>query len=247
MHVYSIPTARFNIGDSLSAFLDIHLPQQMLDGSIVAITSKIVSIAEGQVIKKSSIRDKLDLVVAEADLILKEESPRYGIHLTIKNNILIPAAGIDESNAWGEYYILYPEDVMKSASQIWKIIKSLRTLQSLGIIITDSHVTPMRRGTVGIGLGWCGFQPVYNYIGTPDLDGLPMKVTQSNLLDSLASSAVLCMGEGSEQSPIAIIEQPPKVTFVNTPPTETEVAHMAITMEDDLYGPLLKAAPWEQC
>ena len=50
------------------------------------------------------------------------------VMLTIKNNILIPTSGIDESNANG-YYILWPEKPFESAKRIYNFIKKEFKLQ----------------------------------------------------------------------------------------------------------------------
>ena len=63
--------------------------------------------------------------------------------LTMKNNILIPTAGIDESNGKG-YYILWPKDPYQSAKKIYNFIKQEFKLNNFGIIISDSHCVPLR-------------------------------------------------------------------------------------------------------
>ena len=114
----------------------------------------------------------------------------------------------------------------------------------MGIVITDSHTTIMRRGVTGIALGWCGFSPVYSYIGKHDIYNQSLNVTQINILDSLAGAAVFVMGEGNEQIPITIIKDAPRLTFLDRPPSEEEKLSIVISMEEDLYGPLLKSAKW---
>ena len=102
----------------------------------------------------------------------------------------------------------------------------------------------MRRGVTGITLGWCGFEPLYSYVNKPDIYGNLMHVTQSNILDALATAAVFVMGEGSEQTPLAIISGAPKISFVARPPSEREEKNVTISMAEDLYAPLLMGAKW---
>ena len=127
---------------------------------------------------------------------------------------------------------------------MWIHLRQKFNLQKLGILITDSHTTLMRRGVTGIALGWCGFDPLYSYIGKPDLYGRPLKVTQMNILDALATTAVYAMGEGTEQTPLAVIRNAPKITFLDRGPTAEEIRNVAIPIEEDLYAPLLLAAKW---
>ncbi len=215
------------------------------DGSIIAITSKILSVCQNRLVRKENIDDKFQLIQEEADLYLEGDySKKYGICLTIKNGILIPTAGIDESNGDG-YYILYPINIQEETVALWQALKNHYQCNKLGIIITDSHTTPLRRGVTGIGLGFCGFQALYNYIGKPDIYGNALRVTQLNVLDSLAVAAVLCMGEGSEQTPLAVIAENDKIVFQNNPPMIEELKVLSISIEEDLYAPLLTSVHWK--
>ncbi|WP_244662776.1 putative folate metabolism gamma-glutamate ligase [Wolbachia endosymbiont of Ceratosolen solmsi] len=209
---------------------------------VLAITSKIISICQKQVVCKTAC-SKEELIKREADAIVDVDHNSYGIYLTIKDNILIPSAGIDESNG-NEMYILYPKDVQKTALSIWNYLKTKHCIKHLGILITDSNITPMRLGVTGVALGWCGFEPFYSYIGKPDLYDQPLQVTQVNLLDALATSAVLVMGEGAEQTPMAIISGAPKIHFLTRLPTTEEEKSVKISMEEDLYSSLLMRARW---
>ncbi|HEV7738096.1 MAG TPA: putative folate metabolism gamma-glutamate ligase [Chlamydiales bacterium] len=245
MQIKTLTTHRITSEDSLFPILDAYVPT-LREQSILVITSKIISLCEGSIVDKSAVVSKEALIHKSADAYLdytKEFPIPYSIQLTIKNNILIPSAGIDESNGNG-VYILYPKDVQKSAISVWEYLRKRDNLQQLGVIITDSHTTPMRRGVIGIGLGWCGFSPTYNYIGKPDCFGALLRVTLANALDALAAAAVYCMGEGNEQTPIAVIQEAPKITFQSIPPTQDEIKHFCIPMEEDLYAPLLKNARW---
>jgi F420-0:gamma-glutamyl ligase len=104
----------------------------------------------------------------------------------------------------------------------------------------------MRRGVTGICLGWCGFEPFYSYIGKPDIYGNLLHSTQINLLDSLATSASLVMGEGNEQTPLALIQNTPKINFQNHSPSFDEEQSVIVTMDKCLYSPLLTSVHWHK-
>src|SRR5437773_1516730 len=90
--------------------------------SIIVVTSKIVSIWQGRCIKTSDVADKDELVKKEADFYIgREEVPKKVVMLTMKEGILIPTAGIDESNANG-YYILWPKDSFTAAKEIYHFV-----------------------------------------------------------------------------------------------------------------------------
>jgi putative folate metabolism gamma-glutamate ligase len=242
MKINTIKTHAIEFGESLNAILDQYMPS-LNSKNIVAITSKIVSLSQGRVVPKNSVHSKYTLIEREADAYLKENQSLYNAHLTIKNNILIPSAGIDESNGDG-MYILYPHNCQETARLIWEHLRKKHDVTHVGVIITDSHTTPLRKGVTGIALGWCGFEPLYSYIGKPDIFNVPLQVTQINVLDALAAAAVFMMGEGAEQTPIALITDVPKVQFLERPPLKQEEEMIHIPLEEDIYAPLLKSVEW---
>ncbi|MEP7167136.1 MAG: coenzyme F420-0:L-glutamate ligase [Candidatus Woesebacteria bacterium] len=209
---------------------------------VLVITSKIVSLCEGNVVSGDADRDKL--VASEADFYVADKNP-YGFHMTIKNNTMIASAGIDLSNGDGQY-VLWPKDVQKSANEIRTYLCTRFSLKEVGVLITDSHVTPLRWGTVGISLGHSGFEALNSYIGKPDIFGRKLKVTNSNIAEGLAAAAVVCMGEGDECTPLATIEQVPFVHFQDRNPTKEELQQLSISMEEDIFAPLLTAVDWKK-
>lgn len=241
MNVKAIQTHPIEPGEQLETILD-HYIITLSEQTILVITSKIISICQGRLLSKESVSKEV-LVQQEADAIAQTSENPYGHYLTIKDNILIPSAGIDESNG-DNVYILYPQNIQSTAIALWNYLRKKHTIKHLGVLITDSHTTPMRRGVTGIALGWCGFEPLYSYIGKPDLYGNPLRDTQLNLLDGLATSAVLVMGEGNECTPLAFINNVPRISFLTRPPTAEEEKSILMPMEEDLYAPLLMNTKW---
>jgi putative folate metabolism gamma-glutamate ligase len=212
--------------------------------SILVVTSKIVSICEGRIIQAGSA-DKNALIRKEADRYISSQNNPYGIILTIKNNTLIPSAGIDESNGNG-YYILWPEDPQKTANTVREYLAGRFSLKKTGVIITDSKTTPLRWGTTGVAIAHSGFQALRSYIGTPDIFGRKLLVTKANIADGLAAAAVTAMGEGNEQTPIAVISDIPDIVFRDRNPTVQELKGLTIHIKEDLYAPLLTSVRWEK-
>lgn len=245
MLITPIKTPIFHKGDSLINFLSGSLENKSLENTILAITSKIVSLNEEATIPPSSVISKIDLVKREADYFLEEQHPVHSHMITIKQGVLIPSAGIDESNSEDQEYILYPKDPMRSSENIWMALKEKFKLKHFGIIITDSHTTPLRTGVTGVGLAWCGFSVFRSYIGSEDLFGRKFKFTYVNILDSLAVSAVFVMGEGNESQPIALIENIPQIEFMECAPFEEEIKRVKMPIEEDLYSPILKNCIWK--
>ena len=216
--------------------------ENLEDGSILAITSKIVSLCEGRVIPIEG-SDKDELIKNEADLYLPKEENRYNLYLTIKDSILAVSAGVDESNANG-YYVLWPKDSQDTANKIREYLTRKFNIKNLGVIITDSKTTPLRWGVTVVCIAHSGFASLKDYIGTPDLFGREFKFEKQSIVDSLATSAGVVMGEGNEQTPMAVITDIPFVEFQDRNPTEEEIKELRIDIEDDVYAPILKSASW---
>lgn len=244
MIVKAFKTHKIRVGDSLFKILDKYLPK-LKEKDIVVITSKIIAICEGRLIKNDGKFTKQQLAQKEAQYFLPDKFIKYGVKLTITKNILIASAGIDESNSNG-YFVLWPKNPMKNAKEIWVYIKEKFKLQSLGVLISDSHGMISRKGLTGFGLSWCGFEPLKDYIGKKDIFGKTMMVSKTNLVDSLASFAVLVMGEGNEQTPLSVIQAVPFIKFVNHPPTKSEINEITIPIKDDIYSALLTSVKWER-
>ncbi|MDR2412187.1 MAG: coenzyme F420-0:L-glutamate ligase, partial [Holosporales bacterium] len=154
-------------------------------------------------------------------------------------------AGIDVSNGQ-EHYVLWPENPHQAATVLWRHLRDRNALTRLGVIFTDSQTRPLRWGVTGVGLAWCGFCPLWDCRGVPDLWGRPLQNTTINVLDGLAASAVLVMGEAAEQTPLAVIEGAPYLRFSESPPTEAEIHSFSISRQEDLYAPLLEKASWKR-
>lgn len=204
------------------------------EDDIVAVSSKVVSIGEGRCLPVDSV-DKESLVMDEADWYLKPKSSRWRRMFTIARGALIGSSGIDESNASG-HYVLFPEDPFRSARKLRAWLMEEYGIERLAVIITDSTSIPLRRGAVGFALAWDGIDPLHDYRGTKDLFGRTIEIEMANLIDSLAAAAVLEMGEGSEQTPVAVIRNVKNVTLENRP---EKADQLIVTPEDDLFAPLL--------
>lgn len=243
MEITPVRTHPILAGNDLYATFDQYLPKPE-ERSILVVTSKVVSICEGAVVKNDGTIHKHELIKREADAYLDIPlSQTYGVTITIKDNKLVANAGIDESNGNG-YFILWPRDPFLSTATIWEYLRKKYHLTNFGIIITDSHVIPLQWGTRGRALAWCGIEPLKDYIGTPDIFGKKLRMTKASIVDGLAAAAVAVMGEGNEQTPFALIKDVPFVSFLNYPPTKEEIEAVTITPSDDIYAPLLTSVQW---
>lgn len=205
---------------------------KLKEGDIVAVSSKVVSIAEGRTLPIDSI-DKDALVEREADWFIRIPTGKYRRTFTVAAGGMASSSGIDQSNGNG-HYILYPKDPFESAKKIRKELMRLYGIKTLGLIITDSTSIPLRRGAIGFALAWDGFVPLKDYRKSKDLFGRPFKAEIANIVDGLAAAAVVSMGEGNEGTPVAIIRGA-NVVFGNRKSKEP----LAVAPKDDIYAPLL--------
>lgn len=221
--------------DCLWDALDPVLPQ-LCDGDVVVITSKVVAIHQGRCVPMADTRDKEDLVKAEAEVWIPKASSRYGITLAIKGGTLIASAGIDASNS-NDHFVLWPVAPSEAAAEIGRRFKQRYGLANLGIILTDSHCTPLRRGTTGVSIGFYGFEALRDYRGEPDIFGRLLEVTLSNQVDAMAAAAVGLMGEGAECVPAVVVRGWPRLVFNDTAGQDG----FFIPPEEDIFAPLLEA------
>lgn len=232
MKITPIKTSIYRELFDLHSFIFDYARDYLKENCVLAVTSKIVSIAEKRLVSKSEI-SKVDLVKRESDQFLGVN--HVGVCLTLTQGLLIPSAGIDESNSEHDYYVLYPKDPYLSAKKIHEELRRRSGIQNLGIILTDSRSSPLRRGVTGFSLAHWGFRPLRNLVGKEDLFGRSMKATLVNLPDSIASAAVLVMGETSEAQPLALVDYEGLDFFEGS-----DQDYFRVKPEDDLYGPLLE-------
>ncbi|MBQ3347968.1 coenzyme F420-0:L-glutamate ligase [Candidatus Saccharibacteria bacterium] len=209
------------------------------NGDIIFITSKILGLYQGRTAKIGTVA-KEDLIKQEANRYLEyvNAAGDFHVNLTVTQNILIPAAGIDESNADG-YYVMWPQNIDSLCHEIRKQLMKKHNLTKLGVIATDSHTTPLRWGVTGITIGLAGVEPLRDIRGEPDLFGRLMHVTKVDLIDPLASMAVLLMGESNESTPIVILRGYTGIPFSDA----ASMAEFKIDPSLDLYSPLISVLP----
>ncbi|MGQ9566368.1 MAG: coenzyme F420-0:L-glutamate ligase [Candidatus Bathyarchaeales archaeon] len=245
MQVIALKTPQIKPRDDLIGTIIVAMKKQrlkFLDDDVVALSSKIVSFAEGRLVKLDEIKPskearhlakKYALAPAFAELVFQEANHLLGgvkrAVLTLNNGVFTINAGIDNKNAPRGYAVLWPKNPQQSAERIRKEITQ-RVGKRVGVLIVDSTVEPLRWGTRGLAIGVAGFEPVKDYRRRCDLFGKEIVITLHAVADDLASAAHLVMGEADEHTPVAIIREAP-VTFVDKINAET----MKIAFKDCVY------------
>ncbi|TSC77916.1 MAG: hypothetical protein G01um101424_50 [Parcubacteria group bacterium Gr01-1014_24] len=229
MRIKAIKTRIFRENEDLLHFIFKYV-KKIPENSVLVITSKILALSEGRTLKIKGEKEKIKVIKRESDFALKT---KY-VWLTIKDGMAMASSGIDESNADGKI-ILLPGDSFKSASLVRGALRKKFKIRNLGVLITDSRLFPLRAGIVGVALGYAGFAGIKSYIGEKDIFGRKLKMSKTDIADSLATSAVLCMGEGKEKQPLALIISAP-VKFVE----KVNKKELYIDPREDLYQPLFE-------
>jgi F420-0:gamma-glutamyl ligase len=232
MIIKPIKTRIFTERENLLTFINQHV-KYIPENSILVITSKIVALSEKRTAVVKDKKSKIKLIRAESQTAIRT---KY-VWLTIKDNMVMPSAGIDESNANGKL-IMLPKDSFTVAKFIWKKLRVEHKLKNLGILITDSHTMPLRAGVIALALGYAGFKGIKSYIGKPDIFGRKFHFSNVNVADSLATAAALTMGEGNEQQPLALIQKAPVIFCKKINKTE-----LYINLQEDMYMPLFSKMP----
>jgi F420-0:gamma-glutamyl ligase len=229
MEIKAIKTRIFKPNENILYFIENHLPK-ITEKSIIIVTSKIVALSEGRFVKKINKATKKKIIKSESDFIL----PTKYVYFTIKDGTVMADAGVDESNA-NNNFILLPKDSFRSAVKIRTYFKKKYKLRNLGVIITDSRCLPLRAGIVGIALGYAGVKGLKDYRKKLDIFGRAFKYSKVDIADSLATAAVLCMGEGNEQQPLAVIKNAP-IEYSD----KLSRKELKIDIKEDIYGPIFK-------
>lgn len=229
MRIRPIKTRIFREGEDLIEFIDQY-SGRLKEGCVVVVTSKIVALSEGRTVKVTGTQTKERLIRAESNWMRRTKYT----WLTVKDGTVMASAGIDESNANGKL-ILLPRDAYGTASRIRRALMKRRRIKKLGVLISDSRILPLRAGAVGIALGYAGFSGIRDYRGMPDLFGRKLIYTRADVADSLATAAVVLMGEAAERQPLAVIEEAP-IVFTN----RVNRKELHIDPREDLYRPFFE-------
>ena len=231
-------------GDDLYAILmdAINAQTSLRNGDVLVVAQKIVSKAEGRLVRLADVAPSADAVALAAET---EKDPRL-VQLILDESVAVVRkrpgvlivrhrlgfvganAGIDQSNVdhgRGEVALLLPLDPDASAAALHARILE-QTGNRVGVVISDSANRPWRLGTTAMAIGASGIQVFDDRRGGFDLFGRELKITLVNRADSMATAAVLVMGETTERIPAALVRGfPPEspsgnAAAINRPLTE---------------------------
>lgn len=192
-------------GDDLAALIIGGLASQrdeLVDGDILVVTSKIVSKAEGRIIAAA---DREDAITAETVRLVASRAHPGGITRIVENRqgLVLAAAGVDASNTADGTVLLLPEDPDESARKLCGELRA-RTGARVGVIISDTLGRAWRDGQVDTAIGAAGVLVMDDLRGSTDSFGNELSVTQAAVGDELAAATDLVKGKAGGL-PVAVV------------------------------------------
>ncbi|HEY4463098.1 MAG TPA: coenzyme F420-0:L-glutamate ligase [Streptosporangiaceae bacterium] len=167
------------------------------DGDIVVVTSKIVSKAEGRVVRAP----REEAIDAETVRVVAQRGDAKIVET--RHGLVLAAAGVDASNTAPGTVVLLPEDPDESARRLLKALRA-RPGAQIGVIITDTLGRAWRIGQTDTAIGAAGIRPVLDYRGSADTFGNPLEVTLDAVADEVAAAADLVKGK-ARHVPVAVV------------------------------------------
>jgi len=187
------------------------------NGDIVVVAQKVVSKAEGRLVRLSRIepspqasqlaakgrRDPrlVEIILRESRRIVREHPV---LIVETHHGFVCANAGVDHSNVPGEEVVtLLPRDPDRSARWIAAEIRKL-TKKRIAVIISDTFGRPWRLGLTNVAIGAAGVPVLRDLRGMRDRHSKPLQATILAVADELAAAAGLVMGK-SEGIPVVVV------------------------------------------
>lgn len=215
-------------------------------GDILVVTQKIVSKAERRLVDLNTVEPSplalnfaretqkdarlVELVLRESRSVVRMDSERGIIISETRHGFVCANAGIDNSNVPGDEVVgLLPEDSDRSASNIREEIRRVTDGAEVAIVISDTFGRAWRDGHSNIAIGVAGMNPVKDYRGTLDVNGMVLKVTTIAAADELAAAAELVTAKAI-QVPVALIRG-----YVYEPMEDASIAPLIRERSKDMF------------
>ena len=201
-------------GDDLAAL--IAAAAKLADGDIVVVAHKVVSKAEGRVVRLAEVeasaqaRDlaadedprRLEVILRESARVVRTRPPL--VIAETRHGFVCASAGVDASNApEAETVVLLPEDPDASAARLRDGLRQV-TGADVAVIVSDSFGRAWRQGTTDVAIGCAGLRPLLDLHGERDAAGYELHATVIAVADELAGAAELVKGK-LDGVPVAVV------------------------------------------
>jgi coenzyme F420-0:L-glutamate ligase/coenzyme F420-1:gamma-L-glutamate ligase len=177
------------------------------DGDVVVVAQKIVSKAEGRVVRLADLEPterarqlaadedprRLEGILRESARIVRSRPPL--VIAETRHGFVCASAGVDASNApEPETLVLLPLDPDASAERLRVRLAEL-TGRTVGVVVSDSFGRAWRQGTTDVAIGAAGIVTLLDLRGRRDPVGYELHATAIALADEIAGAAELVMGK----------------------------------------------------
>ena len=201
-------------GDDVAA--QIAAVAELQDRDVVVVAHKVVSKAEGRVVRLDEIEPsaqalylaadedprRLEVILRESARIVRTRPPL--VIAETRHGFVCASAGVDASNASEpDTLVLLPEDPDASAVRLRDRLRGL-TGADVVVIVSDSFGRAWRHGTTDVAIGCAGLAPLLDLQGERDATGYELHATVIAVADELAGAAELVRGK-LNRVPVAVI------------------------------------------
>ncbi|MFI5855112.1 coenzyme F420-0:L-glutamate ligase [Streptomyces parvulus] len=184
-------------GDDLAKLIAAAEPG-LADGDVLLVTSKIVSKAEGRVVRADDREAAID---AETVRVVARRGPLRIVEN--RQGLVMAAAGVDASNTPSGTVLLLPEDPDASARGIRDGLRDTLGVD-VGVVVTDTFGRPWRAGLTDVAIGAAGVRVLDDLRGGVDAHGNPLGSTVVATADELAAAGDLVKGKAAGL-PVAVV------------------------------------------
>ncbi|MEU6538336.1 coenzyme F420-0:L-glutamate ligase [Streptomyces sp. NPDC047000] len=203
-HVWAVDgMPEVTAGDDLAKLIAAAEPG-LADGDVLLVTSKIVSKAEGRIVRAADREAAID---AETVRVVA----RRGALRIVENRqgLVMAAAGVDASNTPAGTVLLLPEDPDASARAVRAGLRAALGVD-VGVVVTDTFGRPWRSGLTDVAIGAAGVRVLDDLRGSTDAHGNPLGATVVATADELAAAGDLVKGK-ADGRPVAVVRGLPHV------------------------------------
>jgi coenzyme F420-0:L-glutamate ligase/coenzyme F420-1:gamma-L-glutamate ligase len=235
-------------GDDLGALLAAaagRLDGGLTDADVLVISHKVVSKAEGRVVRLDDVAvgARARALAAEhgkdprhVQVVLDESAElvradRGRLISRTRHGFVCANAGVDASNAGDPgTLVLLPLDPDGSARGLRAALR-----RGLGaapaVVVTDTFGRPWRNGQAEVAIGCAGLEPLDDWRGRPDASGRQLDVTIIAIADEIAAAADLARGKDSREPAVRVRGLERHVRADDGP----GIAGLVRPLEDDLF------------
>jgi len=188
-------------GDDLAAIIAAKAP--LVAGDVVVVTQKIVSKAEGRMVRVDTSDPDAKRLLAESESVRVLRRRGDLVVTETRHGFVCANSGVDLSNVAEGWAALLPEDPYRSARRLRDGLRA-RTGLEVAVVISDTFGRAWRRGVTDVALGCAGIRAVVDLRGTTDALGRELVATEICVVDEIAAAADLVMGK-ARGVPVAVV------------------------------------------